>query len=451
MPVPFIMPKFDMDQEKATLVSWLKKEGERVEMDEPVLVVETEKVAIDVTAPASGILAGICAREGDVVPVTQVIAYILKDGERLELISTSEEPQALSASNGGPEPRPAAAAVSASPVAQRMAQDLGVDLGQVPAAGPRITRADVERYVSAASAAPAPAAAPQSAPTPADRPSATPAARRLAREQNVDLAALPGSGPQGRIQAADVQALLKQKQKAAGRPERPAEVQPLEGMRRVIAERMQASFQEAPHIALSVEVDVTQLEAARRRLNALAERRGGRKVSLTALLVKISAWALEQEPALNASLIDQHIYRWKDINIGVAVGLPNGLIVPVIHHANRKGVQEIAAVLEDLTGRARAGKLALADVQQGTFTISNLGMYGIRQFRPIINPPEGGILAVGAVVRRPVVINEQDELAVRPMMDLTLAADHRLVDGLAAARFLAGLVGTVEQPDLLLY
>ena len=177
-------------------------------------------------------------------------------------------------------------------------------------------------------------------------------------------------------------------------------------MRQKIAQRMQASFQEAPHIALTVEVDVTRLEAARQHMNQLAARAGDGKVSLTACLVKVIAWALERNPYINASLIDDQIYLWKDINIGVATALKEGLIVPVIHQANTLSIRQIADRLSDLSTRARENRLTLSDVQRGTFTISNLGMFGIRQFRAVINPPESAILAVGAVVRKPVVIDD---------------------------------------------
>jgi pyruvate dehydrogenase E2 component (dihydrolipoamide acetyltransferase) len=214
---------------------------------------------------------------------------------------------------------------------------------------------------------------------------------------------------------------------------------------------MQRSFQTMPHIALSVETDVTELEQTRARLNALAEARGEAKISLTALVVKVTAWALERNPWLNASLLEGKVHLWKNVNIGVATAIEKGLIVPVLHDANLKGVQALAAALTDLTARAREGGLGLQDVQHGTFTISNLGMYGIHQFRAVINPPECAILAVGTVVRKPVVINDRDEIAVRPMMTLTLSADHRVVDGAAAARFLQDLVQAIQTPGILLY
>ena len=202
---------------------------------------------------------------------------------------------------------------------------------------------------------------------------------------------------------------------------------------------------------MTIEVDVTALESLRKRLNMLAEKRVESKISMTALIVKITAWALERNPYMNASLIDGKIHLWKDVNIGVATALDNGLIVPVVHQANRRSLHELADTLHDLTKRAHAGKLGLQDVQHGTFTISNLGMYGIKQFRAIINPPESAILAVGSVVRKPVVINDRDEVAVRPMMSITLSADHRVIDGVVAAQFLQNLAQGIELPEMLLY
>lgn len=466
MPVPFIMPKFDMDQEQAKIASWEKHEGDLVRADEVVLLVETDKVAIEVPAPATGTLAGIRYQAGAVVPVTTVMAYILNEGESLP---GSEEPHSKAEgrmTNGG---SPAPLAAAATPVAARAAQELGVDLTAVPAAGKRITRADVERFAAAQGDA--------EARTPlgegrlkteggaaADRPlaaggpvAATPAARRLARQLNTQLEAVPGRGPRGRVQAADVAAFAATRQSDILPPsfpllaDRPAEIVPLVGLRQTIAQRMQASFHDAPHIALTIEVDASALEACRARLGAFAERDGASKVSLTALLVRCAAWALGRHPYLNASLRDGSIYLWRDINIGVAVALEQGLIVPVIRQADRQPLRHIAAALHDLAARARAGRLGLADVQHGTFTISNLGMFGVHQFRAILNPPESAILAVGAVVRKPAVINDQDELGVKPMMALTLSADHRVVDGVTAARFLADLAQVIEAPDTLLY
>ena len=457
MPVPFIMPKVDMDQEKATIISWSKQDGDFVKQEETVLVVETEKVAIDIPAPATGTLAGIRFQAGAVVPVATVIAFILKPGESLADLPGNAVPAAPvptaapvpAAPAAAPSPAPAAAAQApsaqpATPIAARIAREHGLDLSQVPAAGDRIRREDVERYL----ASQAPASAPAE-PAPAGKVAATPAARRLAREAGIPLETLTGSGPRGRIQAGDIRAVPAPA--PAAETERQAEIIPLVGMRKTIAGRMQASFQEAPHIALTVEVDVTRLEAARQHMNQLAARAGDGKVSLTACLVKVIAWALERHPYINASLIDEQIYLWKDINIGVATALKEGLIVPVIHQANTLAISQIAEKLSDLSTRARENKLTLADVARGTFTVSNLGMFGIRQFRAVVNPPESAILAVGAVVRKPVVIDAQDTVTVRPIVSLTLAADHRVIDGVVAAQFLADLVEGIEFPETLLY
>jgi pyruvate dehydrogenase E2 component (dihydrolipoamide acetyltransferase) len=442
MPVPFIMPKFDMDQERATIAYWMKKEGESVKLDEEVLVVETDKVAIEVLAPATGILTRVLYKNGDVVPVTTIIAYILKEGE-----SMADLPQVdLSTTQPLAEPvlveAPIAAAlvapVSATPVAARMAKAEGVDLSKVTASGDKITRQDIEHYLA------------NHKPVGRVAVAATPAARRVSRETGIALEAVPGTGPHGRVQATDVRMAAKDVSITTANG-RPADVIELTGIRKTIAERMQTSFQEIPHIALTIEVDVTALENLRKHLNVLAEKRSENKISLTALIVKSTAWALEQNPYINASLINGKICLWKDVNIGIATALENGLIVPVVHDANHRSVHEVAQTLHDLTKRAREGKLSLQDVQHGTFTISNLGMYGIRQFRAIINPPESAILAVGTVVRKPVVINDQDEVTVRPMMSITLSADHRVIDGVVAAQFLQSLAQAIEMPETLLY
>lgn len=458
MPTVFIMPKFDMDQETATVVEWLKKEGDYVQLDEPVLVVETDKVAIEVLSPATGRLAQIQAEPGEVVPVATVIAYILADDESPDDLPSVSPPPKEEAEPAVPQPdfrqedrssqstspTTQKEAVVATPVAMRMAQSMGIDLSRIPASQGRVAKADVERFVQLSE----PEAGRVKIP-------ATPAARRLVVELGIPLEAVMGSGPNGRVQAQDVTRYANSIKVApeveAPGVERAAEKVPLAGIRSTIARRMQASFHEAPHIALTVEVDVTQLEATRARMNDLATQLGQRKISITALLVRIVAWALARNPLINASLLEDTIYLWEDVNIGVATAIEQGLIVPVIRKASLRTVSEINEQLKDLTERAQANRLGLEDVKDGTFTLSNLGMFGINQFRAIINPPESAILAVGKVLRKPIVLNEQDEVAVRPVMSMTLSADHRVIDGVVAARFLADLVQAIETPDLLLF
>ena len=444
MPVPFIMPKFDMDQEKATIISWSKQEGDFIKFDETVLTVETEKVAIDVPAPATGVLAGILFRDGDVVPVTKVIAYILKEGETLadlpqaDVSTPPSKPEVAPVSQLAVPPQPVS--VNATPIAIRMAKEEGVDLTKVPAAGDRITREDVERFIASQKTIGRVTVA------------ATPAARRVARESGVALETVAGSGPRGRVQSADVLAAAQPGPAMLSTSNgREAEIVPLTSIRRTIAERMQQSFQESPHIALTVEVDMTEAETARKRFNLQAEKLGQPRITITALMIKVVAWALVRHPYLNASFNGDSISLWKDVNIGVATAAPQGLVVPVIKGADGLGVSEINMRLVELADKARENKLKLEDVQGGTFTISNLGMFGIRQFRAVINPPESAILAVGSVVRKPIVVDEQDRVEVRPMLSLTLSADHRVIDGIVAARFLSDLVIGLESPSMLLF
>ena len=444
MPVPFIMPKFDMDQEKATIIAWSKKEGDLVKFDESVLTVETEKVAIDVPAPATGTLAGILFKDGDVVPVTKVIAYILKEGETLADLPKGDSPTPPSTPEPAPISQPVTApqtaSVSATPIAIRMAKEEGVDLSKVKASGDKITREDVERFIAAQKTA-------GRVTVPA-----TPAARRVARESGVALETVTGSGPRGRVQSTDVLATVKSVPASTTEINgREVEVVPLSSIRRTIAQRMQQSFQESPHIALTVEVDMTEAENARKRFNLQAEKLKQPRITVTALMIKVVAWALVRNPYINASFTGDSISLWKEINIGIATAAPHGLIVPVLKGADHLGVSEINMRLVDLAERARENKLKLEDVQGGTFTISNLGMFGIRQFRAVINPPESAILAVGRVVRKPVVIDDQDRVEVRPMMSLTLSADHRVIDGIVAARFLSDLVLGLEAPSMLLF
>ena len=446
MPVPFIMPKFDMDQEKAVIISWSKKEGDFVKFEESILTVETEKVAIDVPAPATGTLAGILYKDGDEVPVTKVIAYILREGETLADLPEADSQTLPSKPQVVPAIQTMVAApattVMATPVALRMAKEEGVDLSNVPTSGDRITREDVERFLASQKTAGRVTV------------SATPAARRVARESGIALETVAGSGPRGRVQSVDVLAVTKPVPAASSMAQvngREAEIVPLTSIRRTIAERMQQSFQESPHIALTVDVDMTEAESARKRFNLQAEKLKQPRITITSLMIKVVAWALVRNPYINASFNGDSISLWKDVNIGVATAVPQGLVVPVLRGADHLGVGEINMRLVELAERARENKLKLEDVHGGTFTISNLGMFGIRQFRAVINPPESAILAVGSVVRTPIVVDDQDRVEVHPMMSLTISADHRVIDGIVAARFLSDLVIGLESPSMLLY
>jgi pyruvate dehydrogenase E2 component (dihydrolipoamide acetyltransferase) len=431
MAVPVIMPKLEMSQETSTVIEWLKQDGDQVEKGEPLLTVETDKVTVDIESPASGILASIRVVPQQVVPVTEIIAYVLEPGEEL--------PQEAAAAPSPPPQVPPTPVAAATPVARRLAATRGVDLSAVVGTGAsgQITKADVEAVL---------AASPQpDLEAPPGKVRATPAARRIARERGVDLPAMLGSGPRGRVQAADVQAaLLPPIQEEAG-----ARIIPLAGTRRTIAERMTASYQTTPHITFTVRVDMGVLEEARAQLNGEAEAEGRPRVSVTAFLVKAVAWALRRHPYLNSTLRGEEIHLLPEINVGVAVALEQGLIAPVVHQADRKSLAQIAAEVKDLTTRAREARLTPTDVAGGTFTVSNLGPFGIEQFTAIINPPQAAVLAVGAA-RPEVIADEEGRIGVRPIMRMTLSVDHRIVDGAAAAHFLTDLRDALEAPTLFL-
>ncbi len=439
MPTPFIMPKMDMDQETVTINEWLKKEGETVEKGEPVVVIETDKITSDVEAPASGKLARILYKENEEAPVTKVIAYILHEGETEEDLPEPAQPEA---ENGVKQNESTLttekAPPSATAVAKRMAKEEGLDLADIPSAGEKITKSDVVEYLNDLTNV-----------EPRVETPATPAARRVADEKDVDISQVKGSGPRDRVQEIDVESFTS-KMKSSVSEVHPGATQPISSMRKRIAQRMTTSYQTIPHIYLSVDVDMSEAEASRQRMNELANKEGTPDISLTAYLIRIISWCLNRHPYLNASLEDDKIRFWDEVNIGVATALDEGLIVPVIHNADQQSARELNECLRYLATKARDGKLTHEEVQGGTFTISNLGMYGIHSFTAIINPPQAAILAVGTIRREPVVIDDEDTVEVRPIMTLTLAADHRIVDGAVAADFLAELVKALETPELLL-
>jgi pyruvate dehydrogenase E2 component (dihydrolipoamide acetyltransferase) len=458
MATAVILPKFGFTLESSRIVRWIVSEGDKVREGDPLCEVETDKVNMEVEATADGIVAGIQYPAGADVPVTNVICYILKPGETPDSIPAPESMGAVAAETAASLPAsaqqaPTSAAqkaangvpVNASPLAVRIAEEHGIDLTSVAGsgAGGKITRADVEALIAKAH----------------EKPRATPAARRLAAENAVDLRTVSGSGPRGRVQGADVAAVIAQRKPAATAapqpepPPPPAEAAPaankrvikLEGMRRTIAARMQQSFQQAPHTFFEANIDTAGIEALRARLKAR-----GDKLSVTSIIVKACAWALKRHPHLNATLIGDEITLWSDCNIGVAVALENGLIVPVVRRADEKSLQTIQNEIDDLAARARSNALRLNDLADGTFTVSNLGMYGIDRFTAIINPPQVAILAVGRAVRQFVPDDKGDPVA-RSLMSLTLSADHRAVDGAQAAQFMADLRLALEDPLLLLW
>jgi pyruvate dehydrogenase E2 component (dihydrolipoamide acetyltransferase) len=387
MATPVIMPKFGMAQEEATIVRWYKQEGEQVERGEPLLEVMTDKVNMDVEAPASGVLLKAKYDVDEVVPVTVVIAYIGEPGEEI----VEEEP--------APVTKPA----------------------------PRVV--------------PVPAAPQRTAKAVSGKVKATPAARRLAREKGIDLSLVSGTGPDGLVRTEDVEAFVP--------PEAPVEGElvPLKGVRKIIAQRMETSWHAAPHISFTVTMDMTEAEARRAEWNE-ARAEGEARLSVTGLLVKAVADLLPRHRYLNASLRGEEVLLHHIVNVGMAVARDEGLIVPVLKGADGLTVGEIAFQCSDLAERAREGKLTPDEVTGGTFTVSNLGMLGVEQFTAIINPPESAILAVGTLGPEPMVL--EGKVEVRQRMRATLSVDHRVADGALAGRFLQDLKKTLEAPKSLL-
>ena len=433
MPTNVIMPALELAQETGKVLRWLKKPGDAVRKGEPIVEIETDKVTVEVEAPAAGVLREVTAQEGDVVPVGQTIAQIFSASE----VGATVTAPASAASTGAVPATPVASAVNAatpssvkaSPLARKLAEQHGVDIARIKTASGRVEKADVLAFVDSQKGAVATAA--RLAP-------ASPKARRLAAERGVDLHVVRGSGPGGAVLAGDVPA-----ERAA--PERVAS--PALGVGnvwRIMAERMTQSWTTAPHFYLVREVNVSRLATWRERV----AQRSGARVTYTDLMVRIVAAAVAQHPRVNVSWKDRSIVQHADVNIGLAVAIEEGLVVPVLHRADTLTLAEIATRREDLVSRAQAGKLRPADIQGGTFTISNLGMYGVDAFNAIVNPPQAAILAVGRIADRVVPVNGR--AVVQPTLVLTLSCDHRALDGARGAQFLGALADLVEEPLALL-
>ena len=435
MPATVIMPALELAQETGKVIRWLKAPGDAVRKGEPIVEIETDKVTVEIEAPAAGVLEDVTAQEGDVVPVGRAIALIYAAGERVARPTTPR------AAPGERNVADASREIKASPLARKLAAEHGVDLTQLKTASGKIEKADVMAHVERQTA-PASGNGAASRGVAVRLPAASPKARRMAAERGLDLGALHGSGPGGAILAADVSAARPSA--ALASPRADATGESVSNVWRIMAERMTASWTSAPHFYLVREVNVSRLVAWR----AKAGLHTGARVTYTDLLVRLVAAALARHPAANVSWKDGTLVRHSEVNIGLAVALEDGLVVPVLHRADALSLPEIAAGREDLVARAQAGKLRLGDIQGGGFTISNLGMYGVDAFSAIVNPPQAAILAVGRIADRVVPLNGQP--AVQPTMVLTLSCDHRALDGARGAQFLGTLADLIEEPLALL-
>jgi pyruvate dehydrogenase E2 component (dihydrolipoamide acetyltransferase) len=424
MPIEILMPALSPTMTEGNLARWLKKEGDEVHSGDVLAEIETDKATMEVEAIDDGKIGKILVPEGaQGIKVNAPIAVLLgEDEDASALEKFAEAPHRPAPVTPSPlvenvAPAPAAprdrergnGRIFATPLARRMAQQAGLDLAAIRGSGPqgRIVKSDIEATLSPGRLAPAPA----SARTPT-APQPVPTAPVLSKER---VAALAGNPPYTE--------------------------RPLNAMRRVIARRLTESKQTVPHFYLTIDCEIDALLKIRSELNAKSD---AYRISVNDFVIRATALALRQVPAANASWSDEAILLWDSVDIAVAVALDDGLITPIVKMADRKGLAAIADETKDLVTRARAGKLKLEEFQGGTFSVSNLGMYGVREFAAVINPPHGGILAVGAGEQRPVVKN--GTLTVAMVMSCTLSCDHRVVDGAVGAQFLAALKKLVEDP-----
>ncbi|MGD8278488.1 MAG: dihydrolipoamide acetyltransferase family protein [Gemmatimonadota bacterium] len=400
--------------EEGQLVRWLKKEGDAVAEGDILAEIETDKATMELVARGSGILRVVGLAEGGTAPVGTVIAVIGAADEDVEGIVDSG-----AGTEAGAAPTAAAPAAAAEETAGPGAGTVGA--AAAPAAGP------------------------------GGRVKASPLARRLAAEAGLEIAGIAGSGPGGRVVKRDVEAAAAAPRAAAPSFAVPAgpevEEVPVTQMRKTIAKRLVTSIGPVPTFYLTIEVDVTRLLAARESVNARLEREGG-KASINDFIVKAVAMALARHPEVNAQWADTVIRRFRRVHVGVAVAVEDGLITPVVKDADRKGIAQIAVEVRELAARGRERKLQPDEYTGATFSISNLGMFGIDEFTAIINPPESGILAVGQVAEK--IVAEMGEAVVRPRMRMTMSCDHRVVDGATGARFLQTVREFIEEPAMML-
>jgi pyruvate dehydrogenase E2 component (dihydrolipoamide acetyltransferase) len=427
-----IMPTLGLDMEEAVIEKWLKREGDSVVEDEPLVLVETEKASTEINSPMTGILKQILEPDAAIVQVTHTIALIETSEpdapEDLLGSSNSVESQASPSTPNGKDgaaetlaassvaARSEAGAVRASPVARQAARELGVDLHLVTGSGPlgRIQGEDVRRF-----------------------------AEMQRREAPEAVAAMSAA-----LSSPHVPAVVE-KPAAPRSPEAlPGRLVPLSRKRKVTAERMALSARSVARITLNMEIDASAMIALRSRLLPIYKGGHGVHLSYTDLLVKVVATALLEHPHLNSRWTDQGILLVEPVNVGVAVAVDDGLVVPVVRNADRKKLMEISTEMGRLLGKARENKLGLEDMTGGTFTITNLGMFGIDSFTPIVNPPETAILGVGRIVEKPV--GRDGQIVLRPMMTLSLSFDHRVLDGAPAAQFLECVRRLLEEPYLLM-
>jgi pyruvate dehydrogenase E2 component (dihydrolipoamide acetyltransferase) len=431
------MPKWGMSMKEGKVSKWLKNEGDTIEKGEPLFEVETEKITNQVEATDSGVLFQIVVQAGTTVPVGTIVAVIAAPGEQPERIEGTQMGEIVEAEPTAPaapapekrEEKEKKKFVLATPAARRMAKDLGLDLAKVPGSGPdgRVSEADVATYHEEGPLSP----------------KITPLAEEMAKQAGIDISTITGTGDGGKIIAEDVERVLSQRVSAE-----PVRSIPFTGIRKSVAENMHASLHNTAQLTMFTEVDVTEMVRFRNRVREEYKKDESMRISYNDIIILATVRALTRHPILNSTLVGDEILLHDSVHMGIAVALSEGLMVPVLRDADKKGLLEIANGTRELARKAREGTLSIAEVTEGTFTISNLSMFQVDGVTPILKPPETGILGIGRVKEKPAVYN--GEIAIRSMMFLNLTFDHQVADGAPAGEFLSTVARYLENPYLIM-
>lgn len=466
MAAEVFIPKMSDHMETGEIVEWLVQEGGIVDKGQPILAIMTDKATVELEAPVAGVLRGIRTGvvPGALVPVGETVAFVAAAQENVPTLppldrvgqaaapSPAESAFLIATAQSAPaQPvRAAPGEIRATPVVRKLARELGIDLAVVPGTGPegRISEQDVRNYTDAAK---------KPATLEAAAPLVSPIARRIAEEKGIDLSQVKGTGPRGQITKEDV---LQSAPAVSAPAPTLAPIAASNGagedtwldlnpVQRLTGQRMLESVQTAPHFALSVDVDMTNALQLRETWMSAVTQETGERLSVTGILVKIVAASLKSFPRANASFHDGRVKLYSAINIGVAMGTEQGLVVPVIRDAHSKSLIQITRELKALQAKAAAMRFSPDDLNGGTFTISNLGMYGVDRFNAIINPTQSAILAVGRIIKTPIGMPD-DSIGLRPLMNCTLSVDHRSMDGVQGAQFLALFKERLTHPYLLI-
>lgn len=435
------MPKLSSTMEEGTILQWLKEEGDSVEIGEPLFEIMTDKINIEVESYEEGVFLKKYYEVDDVVPINTVLGYIGEPNEEVpdnpptsdsdeEIKVEDTEPEEAVSEEKIEETEEVSGKVRATPAARRVAFENDISINSVKGSGPkgRIHEKDVYAYVEE------------------DHILITPLAEKIAKEKGLDISKITGTGSRGKIEKSDV--LHYADSIVIESSDGEAERIKVTGLRKIIGDKMVESTNKIPHVTLTSEVDMSKVMELRTDLLPVIEKQTGYRLSFTEIIVKTTAHTLKNHPIVNASLVGNEIVMNKQVNMGLAVAVDNGLIVPSIHNVTEKGLAELTRVTKTLGKKARDGDLTPAEMSGSSFTISNLGMYAIDAFSPIINPPETAILGVGRINKKPVVVD--DSIEVKPMMVLSLSFDHRAFDGAPAAAFLTELKENLENPYSLL-